>query len=433
MRIVLALTVVAAALIALAWWVAGLPGTITATIGETTLQAAAPVVLVLLGALFVVLYVAVRLLARLIAVPRTLRRHSARRDRMRGDRAVTRTLVALAASDLTAAQREADRSRRLLGDTPLTLLLVAQAERQAGREGDAANTFRALAGRKDSAFIGLRGLLRQATAREDWDAASEIARQAEAARPGTQWLREERKTLALRTGQWAEALRLSGKENFAVLATAAGEADPDPAAGLRLAKRAWTADPGLAPAAVSYARRLRAAGKGSAAADVLRRSWAKQPHPDIAAEYLSDRSAKLARLKGANSLALQNASHPESRLLQAQAALDAGLSSEALRHVEAARASGLNQRRVWTLMADIAEHEGHAGEAQEARRNIATADPDPVWRCDACGTTHEAWKPVCNACNTTGQVEWAQPDANVAIRRVPMLDHASGNESLTQP
>lgn len=432
MRTVLGLTVLAAALIALAWWIAGLPGMVSATISGTTFEMSSPVALVLLAALFLVIYFVIRLLAWLIRLPRRGRVRRVRRDRMRGERAVTRALVALAASDAGAARREAERSRRFLGDTPLTLLLTAQADRQAGREDDAAIVFRQLAGRKDSAFLGLRGLLRQATAREDWAGAAELARQAEAVRPGAQWLKEERKVLALRTGRWADALRLSGPDNRAALAVAAAGSESNPSAALRFAKQAWTADPTLAPAAVAYAHRLRMAGKDSAANNVLRQAWAKQPHPDIAAEYMADLSDKVQRLQAAEGLAQQNASHPESHLLLAQAALDAGLLKEARRHIEAARASGLNQRRVWVLMADIADQQGRGSDAQDALRHVATADPDPFWRCGACSTAHTEWKPVCDACNTPGQIAWVQPEQGVVVRQVPLLDHARESEGVTQ-
>ena len=432
MRTVFGLTILAAALIALAWWIAGLPGMVSATISGTTFEMSTPVALVMLAALFLVIYFAIRLLAALVRLPRRGRVRRVRRDRVRGERAVTRALVALAASDAGAARREAERSRRFLGDTPLTLLLTAQADRQAGREDDAAIVFRQLAGRKDSAFLGLRGLLRQATAREDWSGAAELARRAEAVRPGAQWLKEERKVLALRTGQWADALRLSGPDNRAALAVAAAGTEPDPSAALRLAKQAWKADPTLAPAAVAYAHRLRTAGKDSAANNVLRQAWANQPHPDIAAEYMADVSDKAQRLQAAEGLAQQNASHPESHLLLAQAALDAGLLKEARRHIEAARASGLNQRRVWVLMADIADQQGRGGDAQDALRHVATADPDPFWRCGACSTAHTEWKPVCDACNTPGQIAWVQPQQGVVVRQVPLLDHARESEGVTQ-
>ena len=428
MRAVLGLIIVAAALIALAWWIADLPGMVSATISGTTFEMSVPVALVLLALLFLALYVVFRLLGALVRLPRWSRGRGRRRDRARGDRAVTRALVALAASDAVGAQREASRSRRFLGDTPLTLLLTAQASRQAGREDDAAAVFQQLAGRKDSAFLGLRGLLRQATAREDWAAAATLANRAEIVRPGAVWLKEERKVLALRTEQWTDALRISGPEHRAALAVAAAAAEPDRTAALRLAKQAWMADPTLVPATVAYASRLRAAGKDSKANDVLRRAWAKQPHPDIATEYLADLSDKQARLNAAAGLAQQNAGHPESHLLQAQAALDAGLLQQARRHVELARAAGSNQRRVWVMLADIADQEGHANEAQDALRRLASADPDPFWRCNACGTAHSAWKPVCDACNTPGKIAWVQPSQGVVSRQVPLLDHAATKE-----
>ena len=92
-----------------------------------------------------------------------------------------------------------------------------------------------------------------------------------------------------------------------------------------------------------------------------------------------------------------NPDHPESLLALARAELDAGLAGEARRHLERARALGVNERRVWSLMADLAEVEGNADAAQEALRHLAHADADPVWRCTACGTQHEAWHPVCDA------------------------------------
>ena len=435
MRAVLGLTVLAAAAIALAWWVAGLPGTVSATIGDTTLSTSSPVALVLLALLFLVIYFVIRALAALTRAPRAARRNRQRRNRVRGNNAVTRALVALAASDAAAAQREAERSRRLLGDTPLTLLLTAQADRQAGREDAAAATFRQLAGHKDAAFLGLRGLMRQATAREDWAAADELARQAEAVRPGAQWLQEERRTLALRTGNWADALRLSGPNLRAPLAVAAAETERDPVAALRYAKQAWTANPTLAPAAIAYASCLRATGKAGKANDVLRRSWAMQPHPDLAKEYMADLDNKQDRLRAASGLAQQNANHPESHLLQAQAALDAGMAKEALRHIKAARDAGLNQRRVWVLLADIADHQGHGSEAQDALRHVATADPDPFWRCAACGTAHARWHPVCDACNTPGEINWVQPSQSqtAVVRQAPLLDHAGSSGGSLAP
>ena len=291
-------------------------------------------------------------------LPETVRRWRTGRRRQSGDLAVTRTLVALAAGDTGDARREAARARRLLGDTPQVLLLAAEAGRLSGRESEAEAAFRALAEREESAFLGLRGLLRQAMARKDWEQAAVLARQAEAAHPGAAWLRGERSQLAMRVGSWSEALALADPDApKAALATAAAQAETDPTHGLRLAKQAWTEDPSLAPAALAYARRLRDAGRESRAQDVLRKTWSAAPHPDIGEMALAPHTDPLARVQEAKRLAQENPDHPETHLLLAQASLGAGLIGEARHQAEAARAAGLNDRRLWMLLADLEETE----------------------------------------------------------------------------
>jgi HemY protein len=407
---IIAILVVGAVVTAGAWWLALLPGTVSAEIGETTLEAPTPVVALGLVLLFVAFYLVVRLIGHILALPHHTRRWQGHRRRSGGDVAVTRTLLALAAGEGGDARREAARARKLLGDTPQTLLLAAEAGRLAGREDEAEAAFRALAARQDAPFIGLRGLLRQAIAREDWSEAAALARQAEAASPGAAWLRTERAQLAVRAGNWGEALALAGPDApKATLGAAAAEAEPDPAKALRLAKQAWTADPALVPAALSYARRLRQAGKEGRAQDVVRTSWTANPHPDLAEFALAATPEPLARVQAAARLAKANPGHPESLLAQARAELDAGLTGEARRHAEAAREAGLNQRRLWLLLADIEHAEPHddGTAGRDALRHAATADPDPTWVCQDCGTTYPAWRPTCTVCGHTGTIGWA--------------------------
>jgi HemY protein len=398
--------------LAVAWGVAGLPGHIAAQIGDWTVQTSTPVAVLIVVLAFLVLYLAIRFLAWLLRVPSDLGWWIRRRRRERGDRAVTSALVALAAGDRGDANREAARARRMLGDTPQTLLLAAEAGRLANREDQAEAAFRLLAERKDAAFLGYRGLLRQAIAREDWPEAAALARQAEAARPGAAWIRQERAHLAIRAGNWSEALALADQRPVqAALATAAAGVETDPARALRLARQAWKTDPALAPAAIAYAERLRADGSERKARSVLRHSWVLAPHPDLAACLLAPLTDPLARTKAAQDLTATNAEHPESRLLLATTALDAGLTGEARRQAESARTAGLNQRRLWLLLARIEEEE--RGDTEEGRlaqrdalRHAASADADPGWRCTACHAPHATWHPACPVCSTAGSIAW---------------------------
>ena len=343
--------------------------------------------------------------------PGRVRARRAERRRAEGDAAVTRALVALAAGTAEAARLEVRKARAALGDTPQTLLLTAEAERLAGREDAAEEAFRALASREDSRFLGLRGLLRQAMARGDWDAALALAREAEAAQPGAAWLREERAQLALRTRDWREALALAPPETpRAGLALAAAEQEPEPERAAELERQAFQADPAFAPAAIAHARRLREGGSPRRARAVLEEAWAASPHPDLAVPTWPT-SRTLMRVKAAETLVRRNPDHAESRLLLARTALDAGLTGRARGVLEALAQSGKADRRAFLLLAELEEAEH--GETPDARgaqaqwlREAAAPRPEPRWRCGHCGTEHAAWAPVCTACDTVGQIGW---------------------------
>ena len=412
MRRILLVLLVGAAVLAVAWALASLPGQVSAEIGNISLEAPTPVMALGVLLLFAVLYVVFRSLGALVRLPRTVRAHQAARRRRGGDVAVTRTLLALAAGETGDARRQASRARRLLGDTPATLLLAAEAGRIAGRADEAETAYRALADRNDAAFLGLRGLLRQAIEREDWAEAAALARQAVAVEPGAAWLRRERARLAVRAGAWSDALALSDADApKAALATAAANVETDAGRALHLAKQAWQGDPSLAPATLAYANRLRAAGRESRAVAAIRHSWAIAPQPDLAAFALAPVTDKLQRTQTARRLSEANPDHAESRLLLARTALEAGLTGEARRHADAAVAAGLNQRRLWLLFAEIEEAEGGDTEAarlaqRDALHRAATADPDPTWRCEACHTAHASWHPSCPDCFTVGSLRW---------------------------
>jgi len=414
MRRVFWVLAVAAVVVTIAWWLAGLPGRVSVTVAGLTVETATPVAAVAFLLVLVLLLVVLRLLIAIVTMPRTWRNWRLRHRRAGGDEAVTRTLVALAAGD-AGARRMAARARRLLGDTPQTLLLAAEAGRLAGSDAEAEGFYRRLAERDDAAFIGLRGLFRQAIAREDWDGAAELARRAEAVHPGAAWLREERTTLAVRTGDWAQALALAGPEAPRIAyETAAAEAATDPAQATRLAKRAWQDNPAFAPAALAYARRLRESGRESRAQEVIRASWKAEPHPDLAEFALEPVADPIARVREAGKLVAANPPNAESHLLLARLSLSAGLTGEARRHAEAAQRAGMRQKRLWLLIADLeaAEHgDTEAGRLaqHDALRHAATAEPDPVWRCEACGAVHARWLPVCPACHTPGRVRWGEP------------------------
>ena len=394
--------------VAAAWWLAELQGRVSGDIAGYTVETSARVALLALLALFAVGYVVLRLLGALWRLPSLGGRWRSERRRLGGDLAITRTLVAIAAGAKSDARRESHKARKLLGDTPQTLLLAAEAARLAERNDEAEIAFRALAGREDAALLGYRGLFRMAVAREDWAEAAALATQAERSFPGADWLRPERSRLAVRAGNWAGALELAPPGPArAALTVAAAKAEIDPKRAAVLAKQAWKLDPALTPAALLYAETMRAAGRERVAQSVLRHAWTVAPHPDLWVCALLPLKNSLERAQAAQRLSGANPQHPESRLLLARTALDAGLVGEAKHQAEAAQAAGLHQRRLFLLQAEIAEAEARdPGAGRTALRLAADADPDPAWRCESCHAACPTWHGACAACATPGSLQW---------------------------
>ena len=406
MRAVITFLVVATALVALAWWMAGLPGSITIEIGSFGLSAPTPVALLAAVVLFFAIYIVIRLLATVLRLPGRTRRIQAARARKKGDAAVSRTLLALAGGDADTASREARRGRALLGDTPQTLLLVAYAARLGGDQDQADEAFGLLAERKDAAFLGLRGLLQGAVARGDWAAAQALAAQAAEINPSAPWIRAERERLAIRSGSWREALALSGPGSpVAAFGTAAAESETDADQSRRLAQDAYKADPAFAPAALAYVQRLREAGREKKAQEVLRESWSRSPHPAIGAASLAG-GGFMSPESRADWLTASNPTHPESLVLRAQAALDGGNTAKARQLAEQARDGGMDERRLWLLLASICADEHDEAGQSDALRRAANAPVGPGWQCDACATPYGDWQPVCSKCGEAGKITW---------------------------
>jgi len=398
---------------ALTLWLLRLGGSVEIRAGEFWIGLPVPVAVGLLALGFILLHGALRLWSWSRGVPGRMAARRAARRRAEGDTAITRALIALGAGTAPRALEETRRARALLGDTPQTLLLAAEAEKLAGKEDAAGAIFQKLSEDPSARFLGLRGLLRQAMQREDWPEAQRLAREAEAAQPGAAWLREERRLLAERTRDWREALALSAPDGpRAALALAAAAAEPDAAKAAELEKQAVTADPKFAPAALAQAARLMAAGSQRRARNVLEAAWNAAPHPDLGNAWIEPVPAPLARVKAVEDLTHRNPSHPEARLLMARVALAAGLTGRARSELDGLLQSGSADRRAYLLFAELerAEHgdstEGRAAEAAWLRE-AANAAGAPRWRCDACGAEHSAWKPDCAACGALGRIGWS--------------------------
>lgn len=351
---------------------------------------------------------------------------SASRER-RGVRALTQALVALGEGDGRTAMEKTEKAARLLDTPELTNILGAEAARKAGDKAAETAYLKALARTDRTKAIGVKGLMAQAVEEGDDERARLLAQRAFALRPKDGEVMDALFNLQTGAGDWAEARRTLaaevrtgalprevGARRDAVLALAEARAALEAGDKTRARDAALEANrraPALAPAAAAAARALVETKAEAKAEKVLKKAWKTSPHPDLAAAFAAihpeeEMEARRRRFAG---LIAENPGHPESRMLEAELALaaeDFPAANKALGDL----AETMPTTR--TLAIKAAVEKGMGAEEQEVRAWLAKALSAPRgerWTCEACGTVHDEWAPVCDGCRGVDTLAWIQP------------------------
>lgn len=367
------------------------------------------------------------------------------RRRRKGYEALSAGMIAAAAGDSNEAQKQARRAESMLQDLSATRLLRAEAARMGGDAATARRTYEEMSENPDTALIGLRGLLDQAEAAGNRAEALQLAEKAHRQYPKARGIAERLFHLQLDFGQWAAADRTLAdalrNKVFAAsearpwraavlversrLAEREGEAE----AALAFARDAQQLDPDLVPAAAQHARLLGSDGKTRRAQRLLEKFWARHPHPEIAAAYgtLFEGEEPLQRVKRYQRLLSFRPDHAEGHIALAEAALEAQLWGEARAHLGQASERALTPR-VCRLYADLEEAEhGDIAESRRWLERAASAEPDPAWVCDDCGSVAGTWVARCDNCGGFDTMAWRQPP------HAPQLPAREATVSLPRP
>ncbi|NQU58961.1 MAG: heme biosynthesis protein HemY [Rhodospirillales bacterium] len=416
-------------LAAAAMWLADNPGQVSLVWHGYVIETSAAVLVAVLAAVGILSALLYRLWIFIRGVPAGIARFRRDGRRRRGYLALSRGMVAVAAGDTGEARRQAGRADDLLDEPSLTMLLSAQSAQLSGDEKAAQKFFTEMLKNPDTEFLGLRGLLGQAIKLEDSADALKWARRASRLKPESAWAARTLFDLASRAGLWAEAdealavairkKHVSPSEarrpraTLSHLMSVDASGVGDDAKALKLSKKACQDAPGLSPAHIHYAGLLKAAGKDRKAANVLEAAWATAPAPELAAAYwvTTDSDDAMARMKAAQGLAAFNPKDPASAMMQAQAALAAGLWGEARKGLKAIELSGgAVSSSFCQLMAGLeeAEHQDMIA-AREWLVRAAGAEPDPTWVCEDCGNAADNWTALCGGCGGFDKFQWRLP------------------------
>jgi HemY protein len=389
-----------------------------------------------LALLALVIWLLLWLIAATVRLPRNFRRNRRARRRRLGELALTRGMIAIAAGDGAVAKRQAERAEWLLGPTPLALMLAAQVAQLDGDEAGARRRYTALLDQKDSALLGLKGLIGQALKAGDGDEALRLAEGAHQLRPNAVWAFETLFALQTRAGKWEAARDTldAARRNLSPASRAqhhrgailyelslAAEREGDRRRALTLAASAQDLLPDIPATAARHARLLIAEDRRRPARRVIERVWEKTPHPDLAAIWseLGGAVPALELVAWVEKLAEHNPASPETEIARAEAALAAQLWGEARRHLgEAIAAPGGPTRRLCLLMARLedSEHPGE-GRAREWLDRALAAPPDPAYLCARCGGANTEWRALCAHCHGFDTLFW---QASGGARSVPV-------------
>lgn len=402
------------------------PGDVAITWQGYRIESSVGVLILLVAAIAVLWAFASRFWRWLRTGPGRFMEGRASRRRERGYRLLTQGLVAAAAGDAKAARHIGAKAGQLV-QTPLNLLLLAQAAQLNGDEAAARRYFEAMLEHSETEFLGLRGLIVQATKAGDWEAARKYARRAYGLRPDTQWLCSVLFDLEARAGDWRAAQKTleaavraklvdpgeAPRRRAVVLAMRAQTAHAEGADqdALILAREAHKLDPGLVAATAIAAGLLASQGKSRVATKMVETGWKCDPHPDLARAYaaIAPDEPALERTRRFERLHALNPNHPESRIALAEAALEAEIWGEARRHLEAAAGERPTQR-VYRLLATLEERQG--GNAEAMRHwllRAASAVPGAAWLCGKCGAASGQWRARCDACDAFDSLAWKLP------------------------
>ena len=404
-------------------WLADRPGTLTVRwLGrEIEMSFVAGVALAFI--VVIALWFVWSLFRRLWHSPQAVGQYWRFRKNRKGYESLSRGIIAAGAGDAVAASKHAAIAGNSLADEPLVNVLAAQAAQLKGDRASVKRIFESMAKSPDTEALGLRGLFVEARQAGDIASARAHAEKALALNPRLAWASTAVLQLQSASRDWPAAAATlaqqaksgllpsdvaNGKQAAMLAAQALGLEDKDRRQALEIALKAHKLDPALVPAALVASRILIADGSQRKAAKLLRDTWSRSPHPDLAEVYanLKPGDGPDARFERVRDLVSESEGGLEGAVALARAAARAQRWDVARKTLEP-HIDGRPQARICALMADIEEAQGDKGRAREWLARAVRAPRDPMWVSD--GVAAPRWTPVSPVSGEIVPCEWKAP------------------------
>lgn len=404
-------------------WLADRPGSVTINWLGREINMSVLVAVAIALALILALSFLWQLLRRILRSPTAAREFWRFRQHRKAYESLSKGIIAAGAGDAQAASRHAAIAGNALSDEPLVNVLAAQAAQLKGDREGVKRIFEEMTKSPETELMGLRGLFSEARQTGDLVAALHHAEKALAKNPRLPWASTAVLQVQAARKLWlpaAQTLDQQGRSGLlpreeaarkrAAMLTAEAVAleEQDRTRALDLANEALKLDSALVPAACIAARCHIANGSARKAQKVLRATWERARHPDLA--ELMARSVPgdgpEARFERVRDLVGSNTDDVESAHALAKAAL-AARRLDVARSALSVHSADHPPARVCALMGEIEDAEGDKGKAREWFARAIHAPRDPMWVSD--GVASPRWLPVSPVTGEIVPCEWKAP------------------------
>ncbi|WP_342640391.1 heme biosynthesis protein HemY [Rhodoligotrophos ferricapiens] len=405
-------------------WLADRPGTLSLVWLGYHIQMPVVAALFCLLAIMAAIGLLWAVLRRVLFAPAAVSHFFGHRKHRKGQRALSRGIVAIGAGDLAGARRHAQIAARNLPNEPLVHLLKAQTAQLEGDTGTVRTVFEGMLRNRETELLGLRGLFNQARQNGDYEEARRLAERAARLKPDLPWASNAMLTVQSSQRNWRAVATLIENQRRAGLMSAAEARRKQAVAetaeamaieqsneeeALRLATKAHKNAPDLVPPVLVAARLLAARGSVRKAMRMIEETWVLNPHRDLAEAYAHVRPGDAAqdRLKRVRGLIAQKPGGEEGAVALGRACIEAHDFASA----RTALAPYLEDRPsagICLLMAEIErlEHDDRGKEREWLARAVI-APRDPVWTAD--GYVSDVWQPVSPLTGELDAFVWKRP------------------------
>lgn len=308
------------------------------------------IILVFLAAVFIILFTLI--IRNIFSAPSRFWKRRSVNQLRQGITELTYSMAALAASDVDTAEKHTRKIEKLLGQTPLTLLLSAQIAKSRGDEEKTQNLLEKLLEYKETKYLAARSLSDGANKQQNLPKALNLAKIASGVNPKDMAASLAMISLEVRLHRWHEALnhlqesRLSRVEKKRIRAL------------IQIERGKLLLDDGRYEEALYLAK--------------------------SSLSFLPD--------------------FPPAIVFAALAYNESGKEAKALRIVS----SALKKQPLQLLLETLQEITLH--EPPERREKLLSKFSDTItdgaWNCKACNHNQREWKLHCESCHDFGSLEW---------------------------